>query len=83
MIKNIILQNYPSIDYVLIARVREDETVKEFVAAWGYDDKTKSWSQGHYFVDLYEAMEYIKKLITEKAQKSNDGKSPHKGWYYA
>lgn len=64
--KNILLKKYPSIDYALLARVREDGTVKEFVAAWGYDDETKSWSQGHYFVDLDGAMEYINGIIEER-----------------
>lgn len=64
--KNILLKKYPSIDYALIARVREDETVKEFIAAWGYNDETKSWSQGHYFTHLNDAMDYIDDLIKEK-----------------
>lgn len=81
MMKNILLQKYPSIDYALLARVRKDDTVHEYVAAWGYNDETKSWSQGHYFVDLDGAMEYINGLIKEKEQK-NDA-SPYKGWQYA
>lgn len=67
--KNILLQKYPSIDYALIVRVREDGTVKEFVAAWCYDDETKSWSQGHYFIDLDGAMEYINGLLEESIWK--------------
>lgn len=83
--KNILLKKYPSIDYALIARVREDETVKEFVATWGYDDETKSWSQGHYFLHLNEAMDYIDGLLEERKQEfieayENDP-LVHEGWH--
>lgn len=57
--RNIILKRFEDKDYVLIARVKEDDTVYEYVAAWHYDQSSKSWGQGHYFSDLQSALDYI------------------------
>lgn len=63
--KNILLKKFPSIDYALIVKVQEDGTPKEIIAAYGYDDETGSWSQGHYFADIYGALSYLRDLLVE------------------
>lgn len=52
--KNVILNSKG--DYTLIARMKEDFTLYEYVVAWSYDKESDSWGQGHYFYDLDEAM---------------------------
>lgn len=63
--KNLVLSSLK--DYTLIARVREDNTVYEYVVAYCYDSKTDSWQQGHYFSDLRKAVSFmeLKKLSKE------------------
>lgn len=41
--KNVILAEFPMIDYTLIARVTDNAKVYEFVCAWHYDENSKSW----------------------------------------
>ena len=48
-------------DYTLVARVRENFTVHEYVVAWCYDKESDSWGQGHYFSDIEDAIKYFKK----------------------
>ena len=63
--KNIILEQFKEIDYTLIARVKEDNTVHEFVAAWRYDKESDSWEQGHYFKNVKDAIRYMDEKRTE------------------
>lgn len=56
--RNIVLKEYPELDYVLIARVREDNRVHEYVCAWAYE-KDGTWGQGHYFSELEDAFAYM------------------------
>lgn len=51
-----IVETFPEIDYVLAYRGGK---FQPWVAAWGYNGKD-SWSQGHYFEKLEQAMEYIR-----------------------
>lgn len=53
-------------EYALIARVREDGTVHEYVVAWCYKKETDSWGQGHYFSDIVEAVCYFDKGLEQK-----------------
>lgn len=53
----IIVEEFPEIDYVLAYR---GGNYQPWVAAWGYNKETCSWSQGHYFEKLEVAMEYIR-----------------------
>lgn len=54
-----IVAEFPEIDYALIYRGTRDNP---WVAAWGLKNinQGKSWSQGHYFEKLEQAMEYIR-----------------------
>ena len=56
--KNLVLKTKG--DYTLVARVRDNFTVYEYVVAWCYDEKSDSWCQGHYFSDIEEAVRYFK-----------------------
>lgn len=56
----VVLWEAKEVDYTVLARVREDLSVIEFVCAYKYDSKDKSWAQGHYFNTLPSAMEYMK-----------------------
>lgn len=51
-----IVEEFPEIDYVLAYRGGK---FQPWVAAWGYNGKN-AWSQGHYFADLMDAIEYIR-----------------------
>lgn len=53
----IIVDTFPEIDYVLAYRGGK---YQPWVAAWGYNKETCSWSQGHYFEKLEVAIEYIR-----------------------
>jgi hypothetical protein len=33
----------------LVARVRDNGEVFEYVSAWAFDPNTETWGQGHYF----------------------------------
>ena len=55
---NIIVAEFPEIDYVLIHRNRND-----WVAAWKYDKETETWGQGHYFDDFLKAVRWIQNKI--------------------
>ena len=47
-------------DYTLIARMKEDMTVYEYVVAFWYDPEKDQWAQGHYFSDeLTKAMDFM------------------------
>lgn len=46
-------------DYTLLARVKEDNTVHEYIVAWCYDKQKDCWAQGHYFENLQDAMTYM------------------------
>ena len=46
--------------YTIVARIREDGTIKEFVAAYGYDDTTGTWGQGNYFTKLEYAVDFAR-----------------------
>lgn len=61
----IVLGRYPEINYALVAKMKKDNTVKEFVCAYGYMEETKTWGQGHYFIKIEDAVEFIqsKKVI--------------------
>ena len=73
----LIVAKYPEIDYVLAYRGGSHQP---WVAAWGYNG-TNSWSQGHYFEKLEDAIEYIRTKqgkpnwyrLDELASKAIDG----------
>ena len=65
--KNLVLSKLG--DYTLIARVREDNTVYEYVVAWCYNEETDSWAQGHYFRELSDAVFYMENKKMTKEQK--------------
>lgn len=53
-----------------LLKVCDNSTKYELVSAWGYDEKTESWGQGHYFT-LWggEITEENKKELMNKAMK--------------
>lgn len=53
----IIVEEFPEIDYVLAYR---GSSYQPWVAAWRYNKENASWGQGHYFEELFDAMEYIR-----------------------
>lgn len=57
--KMIIVAEFPEINYALIYRQSKYEP---WVAAYGLIRESKCWCQGHYFVSLEGAMEYILSL---------------------
>ena len=62
--KNLVLRKMG--EYTLIARVKEDNTVHEYVVAWCYDSESDSWCQGHYFSYLEDATYYMEnKTMTQ------------------
>ena len=73
----LIVAEYPEIDYVLAYR---GGNYQPWVAAWGYNGKS-SWSQGHYFEKIEDAIEYIRQVqgkpnwyrLDELASKAIDG----------
>ena len=52
----VVVAEYPKIDYTLIYRNAKYEP---WVAAWGYNKEKRYWSQGHYFSELTDAINYI------------------------
>lgn len=53
-----------------LLKVCDNETKYELVSAWNYDEKTESWSQGHYFTLWYgEITEENKKKLMDEAMK--------------
>ena len=60
-----VLQTFPEIDYALLIR---ETKYQPFVAAWGWDEKTVSWSQGHYFSSIINACLYIQQKLAEKTK---------------
>ena len=52
----VVVAEYPGIDYTLIYRNAKYEP---WVAAWGYNKEKRYWSQGHYFSELTDAINYI------------------------
>lgn len=64
--KNVILAEFPMIDYTLIARVTDNAKVYEFVCAWHYDENSKSWGQGHYFKTLVTAYCFIQAKLKQQ-----------------
>ena len=56
-------------DYTLIARVKDDGTVHEYVVAWCYNSEKDYWCQGYYFKDLSEAMFFMENRKMTKEQK--------------
>lgn len=63
--RNILLKKYPQINYALIVRLSKDDTVREYVAAWWYQDN-ETWCQGHYFKDIEDALEFINSKKLER-----------------
>ena len=53
----IIVEQFPDIDYVLAYR---GGAFQPWVAAWGYRKEINCWAQGHYFLTLADAMEFIR-----------------------
>lgn len=53
-----ILKEYPNINYVL-ARNNNLNAPEPYVAAYRYNYDSKSWEQGHYFVERDDAIEYL------------------------
>ena len=46
----------------LVARVREDDTVYEYIVCSNYNDtqpEGSKWDWGHYFKELKDALKYI------------------------
>lgn len=81
--RNIVMKRYPPINYVLIARVQDDDSVYEYVAAFNYDEDG-TWGQGHYFHELDYAIAYLNGLCEERhkeviEQYENDP-MVHEGW---
>lgn len=54
----------PEIDYVLIHW--EENSVTPWVAAWGYNENSGSWCQGHYFCTKEHALEYLADTYKER-----------------
>lgn len=53
----VVIEEYPDIDYTLL---RRDASFQPYVAAWGLNKETGNWNQGHYFEDLFDALNYIR-----------------------
>ncbi len=51
-----IIQEFPAIEYVLL---KIDAGFQPFVAAWRFDKETGTWAQGHYFMSVLDAANYI------------------------
>ena len=62
---NLVLKNDVESDCTLLARVKDDGTVYEYVVAWNFQ-ADGTWSQGHYFSDLTEAVIYMDKGLQQK-----------------
>ena len=58
--RNILLAEYPQINYAVLARVNEKDEVHEFVCAYAYDKTTNTWGQGHYFSTLQGVIDYMR-----------------------
>lgn len=56
--RNIILKNSTKGEYTLLARVKDNDEVFEYVVAWDFQ-ADGTWSQGHYFDDLLSAIDFI------------------------
>ena len=61
--KNVVLERFPEIDYVVLARLDSKGKFLEFVAAHHYNDSDDTWSHGHYFYHLEDLMEYLQSLM--------------------
>lgn len=59
MNKNLVLSKNEVKSYTLLARLKEDGTVREYCVAWKFNAETDSWGQGHYFSRLEDAMDYM------------------------
>ena len=64
-----VLQTFPEIDYALLIR---EAKYQPFVAAWGWDEQSVTWSQGHYFSDVMSAVLYIKEKLDAKKEAEDD-----------
>ncbi len=47
--RNVLLTPAYSTGYTLIARVKEDLTVYEYILAYGYINETEGWASGNYY----------------------------------
>lgn len=61
-----VLQTFPEIDYALLIREAKYEP---FVAAWGWDEQSVTWNQGHYFSDILDATAWIQSKMDMKSDK--------------
>lgn len=67
----LVLQEFPDIDYVLIARYYPDNQsvghlkVHDFVAAFHFDTLNQVWAQGHYFINIVDAVKHIEGKLQE------------------
>jgi hypothetical protein len=52
-----------------LLEVCNTSTKYELVSAWGYDETTGEWAQGHYFTLWYDITEENKKKLYERAKK--------------
>ena len=59
---NMIVERFPSINYVLLKRKSD---FMPWIAAWKYCDTNGTWGQGHYFNNKEDALEYIDELLKE------------------
>ena len=64
-----ILERYDDINYVLI-RIK-DATYQPYVACWMFDNNDYSWSQGHYFCNKVDAIEYLKEIYNRRYDSVN------------
>lgn len=58
----IVVESFPEIDYVLLKR---NSKYEPWVAAWAYNEERECWGQGHYFIDMIDAMRYIDSKLRE------------------
>lgn len=59
-------------EYSIIARVKDNGSVHEYVVAWIYNEHDDSWAQGHYFFDLKDAMDYFTRITNKHLETKID-----------
>lgn len=72
--RNLILKDNG--DYTLIARVKEDDTVHEYVVAWNFQ-ADGTWGQGHYFSELSDAMMFMETKMSKQEKRAKMLKEMH------
>lgn len=71
---HMVLENFYADKYALLCLIDSEgkpRGYEPFVAAYNYDANTKSWSQGHYFASVVDAVEHIKQQTGNMKEESS------------